>query len=154
MDLNRIQALIDFLKNNGVKKFSHKDVDSSEISLEFHSEGEFSAEPTERPAPKTHINTHVPSASSPVSSTPAHKGQIVGAEMVGTIYLSMSPQKPKFVEVGTQVRKGQTLCLIEAMKTYFEVKSPVDGTVEKIFIHEKETVDFGKPLFSIIRAVE
>ena len=70
--------------------------------------------------------------------------------MVGTVYLSVSPQKPKFVDIGTKVKKGQTLCLIEAMKTYFEVKSTQDGTVDKILVEDKEAVDFGRPLFSIV----
>lgn len=149
MDLNHIQSLIDLLKKNGIKNFSVKEADGKEISLEFSLEEEV----------KTHSNKSLPAVSSESQNLSLMQNKkeqdfssknAVKAQMVGTVYLSVSPQKPRFVEIGSKVKKGQTLCLIEAMKTYFEVKSTHDGTVEQILVEDKEAVDFGRPLFSIV----
>ncbi len=142
MDFNHIQTLIDLLRANGVKKFSNQD-----ISLEFASYGE---PDLITDVGQKYVPTHAQPSSATIAPVATTSGTVVSAEMVGTVYLSANPQKPKFVEVGAKVRKGQTLCLIEAMKTYFEVKATVEGTIEKIYIQEKDMVDFGKPLFSIV----
>jgi biotin carboxyl carrier protein len=140
MDLSHIQVLIDVLKKNGIKNFSLKETDGREISLEFagHETSTFDTAAIEDRPQKA----AVPRAESVQNA--------IKAEMVGTVYLSVSPSKPKFVEIGSKVRKGQTVCLIEAMKTYFEVKSTQDGTIDKILVEDKEAVDFGKPLFSLV----
>ncbi|MFZ4773102.1 MAG: acetyl-CoA carboxylase biotin carboxyl carrier protein [Chlamydiia bacterium] len=145
MDLNNIQSLIDLLRINGIKNFSVKEVDGREISLEFQSESTSTQVTNTVSQPMDRMQT----AETPKAA--AMLGEAICAEMVGTIYLSVNPQKPKFVDVGSKIRKGQTLCLIEAMKTYFEVKSTLDGTIEKVLIKDKETVDFGKPLFSVVQ---
>lgn len=149
MDLNHIQNLIDLLKKNGIKNFSVKEADGKEISLEFAYK-EVALEPilkSEMATPSEPKN--LTSLIGKKESAPLIK-DAVKAEMVGTVYLSVSPQKPRFVDIGTKVKKGQTLCLIEAMKTYFEVKSTQDGTVDQILVEDKEAVDFGRPLFSIV----
>jgi acetyl-CoA carboxylase biotin carboxyl carrier protein len=73
----------------------------------------------------------------------------VNSPMVGTFYRSPSPESPTFVEVGTQVTRGQTLCIIEAMKLMNEIESDVDGIVEKIFVQNGSPVEFNQPLFEI-----
>jgi biotin carboxyl carrier protein len=140
MDLKIIQDLIDVLKKNGVKNFSVKETNGQELALEF-SEAEESA---------VEISTEELPQASVKKKEPLHLKEAIKAEMVGTVYLSVAPNKPKFVEVGTKVQKGQTLCLIEAMKTYFEVKSTLDGTVEMVHVEDREAVDFGRALFSVV----
>jgi acetyl-CoA carboxylase biotin carboxyl carrier protein len=69
--------------------------------------------------------------------------------MVGTFYASPSPDKPAFVKVGDKVKKGQTICIIEAMKLMNEIESEHDGEIVKILVNNEEMVEFGQPLFLI-----
>ncbi len=69
--------------------------------------------------------------------------------MVGVVYMSPEPNAKAFVVEGQSVKKGDTLCLIEAMKTFNPVKSPVDGVVKKILVKNSETVEYEQPLFVI-----
>lgn len=78
------------------------------------------------------------------------RGDIIKSPMVGTFYSKPSPEEPPFVIAGREVKKGDTLCLIEVMKLYTAVESAFDGTVETIFVEEGELVEFDQPLFSII----
>jgi biotin carboxyl carrier protein len=149
MDLAHIQVLIDVLKQNGIKNFSLKEADGREIALEFQSAPVHEAS-VQSPAFSTAIPTQVEKPGEAILTKEVLNQKTVNAEMVGTVYLAVSEQKPKFVEIGSKVQKGQTLCLIEAMKTYFEVKSTQDGTIEKVLVADKEAVDFGKPLFCIV----
>lgn len=73
----------------------------------------------------------------------------VTAPIVGTFYRSPSPDAPPFVEVGTRVKKGQTLCIIEAMKLMNEIESEVDGVVVRILVENGQPVEYGEPLFLI-----
>lgn len=73
----------------------------------------------------------------------------VTAPIVGTFYRSPSPDAPPFVEVGTKVKKGQTLCIIEAMKLMNEIESEVDGIVVRILVENGQPVEYGEPLFLI-----
>ena len=78
------------------------------------------------------------------------KGDIIKSPMVGTFYSKPSPEEPPFVIAGQDVKKGDTLCLIEVMKLYTALESAIDGTVETIFVEEGALVEFDQPLFSII----
>jgi acetyl-CoA carboxylase biotin carboxyl carrier protein len=69
--------------------------------------------------------------------------------MVGTFYAQPSPDKPPFVKVGDKVKKGQTLCIIEAMKLMNEIESEYDGEIVKILTKNEDMVEFGQPLFLI-----
>ena len=69
--------------------------------------------------------------------------------MVGTFYRSPSPGADSFVQIGSVVKKGETLCIIEAMKLLNEIESDADGTVKAILLDNGEPVEFGEPLFVI-----
>lgn len=69
--------------------------------------------------------------------------------MVGTYYASPSPDKPAFVKVGDKVKKGQTVCIIEAMKLMNEIECDHDGEVVKILVNNEQMVEFGQPLFLV-----
>ena len=77
------------------------------------------------------------------------EGNIVKAPMVGTFYSKSSPTAEPFVKVGSKVKKGDTLCIIEAMKLMNEIESEFDGEVVEILVKDEEMVDYGKPLFII-----
>jgi len=73
----------------------------------------------------------------------------IDSPMVGIVYLTPKPSSPAFVKVGKKIKKGDTICLIEAMKTFNEIKSDKDCTVISILIKNGEAVEFGQPLFEI-----
>jgi len=76
-------------------------------------------------------------------------GTNVTSPIVGTAYLAQEPGGKKFVEVGNKIKKGQTVMIIEAMKTMNHVPSTLDGTVSKILVKDGEPVEFGQPLISV-----
>jgi len=98
--------------------------------------------------------SHAPSApaaaAAPVAAVAAEPtGHIVKSPMVGTFYRSSAPGSPAFVEVGSNIKEGDTLCIIEAMKLLNEIDSDVSGVVTKILVENGQPVEFGQPLFVI-----
>ena len=73
----------------------------------------------------------------------------IDSPMVGIIYLTPKPSSPPFVKKGQKVKKGDTICLIEAMKTFNEIKSDKDGLIKDILVKNGEAIEFGQPLFEI-----
>ena len=82
-------------------------------------------------------------------STNENDGTNVTSPIVGTAYLAPEPGAKKFVEVGQKVKKGQTIMIVEAMKTMNHVASTQEGTVNKILVKDGELVEFGQPLISV-----
>ena len=82
-------------------------------------------------------------------STNENDGTNVTSPIVGTVYLAPEPGAKKFVEVGQKVKKGQTIMIVEAMKTMNHVASTQEGTVNKILVKDGEPVEFGQPLISV-----
>jgi acetyl-CoA carboxylase biotin carboxyl carrier protein len=106
------------------------------------------------PAPVTQA---VPPAAAPAAASPAARdpkldapGTVVSSPFVGTFYRSPSPDAPPFVDVGQRVKKGQTICIIEAMKLMNEIESDVDGVVAEIMVPNATAVEFGEALFRIV----
>lgn len=95
-----------------------------------------------------------PASASPVASQPAvgdpaaHPGA-VKSPMVGTAYLAPEPGKPVFVSVGDKIAAGQTILIIEAMKTFNPIKAPKAGTVKQILVENAQPVEFGQPLMIV-----
>jgi acetyl-CoA carboxylase biotin carboxyl carrier protein len=76
-------------------------------------------------------------------------GHVVKAPMVGIFYQSSAPEKPPFVELGRSVRKGDVLCIIEAMKLMNQIEADVSGVVARILVENGDPVEYGQPLFLI-----
>ncbi|WP_426104266.1 acetyl-CoA carboxylase biotin carboxyl carrier protein [Massilia sp. TSP1-1-2] len=94
--------------------------------------------------------SHAPApAAAPVAVVAEPTGHIVKSPMVGTFYRSSSPGSPAFVDVGSNIKEGETLCIIEAMKLLNEIDSDVSGVVTKILVENGQPVEFGQPLFVI-----
>ncbi len=89
---------------------------------------------------------------SKIEETPKEQvtGNIVKSPMVGTFYIKPSPTSKPYVEQGSTVKKGNVLCIIEAMKLMNEIESEFDGKIEEIYVKDGETVEYGKPLFRIV----
>jgi len=136
---NSINLLIKKLKdeNLGSLKFSNKT-----ISIEI-SNNSGSVQIAQSPISSQLQN---------VSNTPTNESssmQSIDSPMVGIIYLTPKPSSPPFVKSGQKIKKGDTICLIEAMKTFNEIKSDKDGVVKSILVKNGEAVEFGQPLFEI-----
>ena len=91
------------------------------------------------------ISTEINKKQSTIENNSTH----VTSPIVGTAYLAPEPSARKFVEVGQKVKKGQTIMIIEAMKTMNHIPSTQDGTVSKILVKDGEPVEFGQPLISV-----
>ena len=136
---NLINLLIKKLKNEnlGSLKFSNKTIS---IEISNNSGSVQIAQSTISSQPQN------------VSNTPTNESsnmQSIDSPMVGIIYLTPKPSSPPFVKSGQKIKKGDTICLIEAMKTFNEIKSDKDGVVKSILVKNGEAVEFGQPLFEI-----
>lgn len=102
--------------------------------------------PTSVPAPAPASPTAEPTASIPseIASTITIK-----SSMIGTFYRSSSPDKPPFAEVGTEIKKGDKICIIEAMKLFNEIESEVSGRIVKVLVDDATPVEFDQPLFLV-----
>jgi acetyl-CoA carboxylase biotin carboxyl carrier protein len=110
----------------------------------FHAAPAAASAPSVSAAPAAHAP---PPAAPPELDAP---GVVVSSPFVGTFYRSPSPDAPPFVDVGQKVKKGQTICIIEAMKLMNEIECEVDGTVAEIMVPNASAVEFGEALFRIV----
>ena len=136
---NSINLLIKKLKdeNLGSLKFSNKTI-SIEISNNSGSVQIAQSSVSNQPQNISNTQNDEPSSM-----------QSIDSPMVGIIYLTPKPSSPPFVKSGQKIKKGDTICLIEAMKTFNEIKSDKDGVVKSILVKNGEAVEFGQPLFEI-----
>ena len=88
-------------------------------------------------------------SAAPVSAEPVFAGHTITSPFVGTFYRAPSPDSPPFTEVGQRVEKGQTLCIVEAMKLMNEIEADVSGVVRRILIENAQPVEYSAPLFEI-----
>ena len=150
MDLQRIEELLELLGKHDVSEFSYKDGD---INMKLR----VGAPPMTVAAPQMAMTAAAaPAAAAPAStaaaaSEDAHAEDLtlVESPMVGTFYRSPSPDAGAFVEVGTKVTAGQTLCIVEAMKLMNEIEAEVSGTIVAILAEDGKPVQFGQDLFKI-----
>lgn len=106
---------------------------------------------------KQTVVNQTPAPAAPTEAAPASSGSkpkasentMVKATMVGLVYFAPSPDKPPYKEVGDHVKKGETICAIEAMKLINEIKSPVSGIITKRVVKDGEMVEFDQPMFEI-----
>ena len=77
-------------------------------------------------------------------------GYIQKAPLVGTVYMSPKPDEDNFIAEGDKIKKGQTICIIEAMKIFNEIESEQDGTIKTIYLKNEDPVEFGQPLIEIV----
>jgi acetyl-CoA carboxylase biotin carboxyl carrier protein len=105
--------------------------------------GGFAGADASQPAPLPVAESAAAPAGPPAGS------HVLTSPIVGTFYRSPSPQAPPFAEVGSRVRRGQVLCIVEAMKLMNEIECDVDGVVLEIYPQNAQAVEFGEPLFAI-----
>ncbi|KJS45737.1 MAG: acetyl-CoA carboxylase [Roseovarius sp. BRH_c41] len=153
-DVAFIKALAELLNENDLTELSVKREygDSDTLNVRVSRRGETVTTHYTPPAAPAQI--HAPSAASaPVAAAPtedpaSHPGAVT-SPMVGTVYMQAEPGSPAFVSVGAQVAEGDTLLIIEAMKTMNHIPAPRGGTVKRILIEDGAAVEYGAPLMII-----
>jgi len=155
MDLRKLKTLIDLVAESDiselevtegegkvriVKASAQQPQQVMYMPQQSMPQGNYAPAPQQAQAPSAPV--------APVEEVPV--GHIVKSPMVGTFYRSSAPGSPSFVEIGSQVKEGETLCIIEAMKLLNEIESDFSGVVKQILVENGQPVEFGQPLFVIV----
>jgi acetyl-CoA carboxylase biotin carboxyl carrier protein len=148
MDIRKVKKLIELLEESGVAEIEiHEGEESVRISRQTQPMApmQFAAPPVAAPAP-TAAAAPVPAASEVAEEISGH---VVKSPMVGAFYRASSPGTKPFVEVGDQVKVGDTLCIIEAMKLLNQIEADKSGVIKKILVENGQPVEYNEPLFII-----
>lgn len=159
MDIKQVQELIRFVSKSGVNEVSIEEKDFK-ITIKTNQPPIFSNAPV---AAAAQVAAPQPAAPAPVSAPVAvaappaaisvaddtSKYITVKSPMIGTFYRSASPDKPFFVNVGDEIKVGQVICIIEAMKLFNEIESEVSGRIVKVLVENSSPVEYDQPLFLV-----
>jgi acetyl-CoA carboxylase biotin carboxyl carrier protein len=161
MDLRKLKKLIDLVQESGIAEL---EITEGEEKVKIVKGGEATVTPI---APAVAPATAAPTAGAPAPAAaaaaaasagpaaaaapeePAPSGHVLKAPMVGTFYRSASPESKPFVEVGQNVKAGETVCIIEAMKLMNEIEADATGMIKAILVENGQPVEYGQPLFII-----
>lgn len=156
MDSKRLAKIADVMEDRGLTRVRVEEPDGTAVELERASAAQPVAVPMPMPsamAAQVAAPTVAPAAPEPATQTPAAapepKGTEVTAPMVGVFYAAPAPGDEPFVRVGSKVKAGETLCIIEAMKVLNEVTAEADGEVLEICVADGDLVEFGSCLMRI-----
>ncbi len=158
MDLKEIQNLIKFVAKSGASEVK-LEMDDVKITIRTQSDDKDSttfvqqvpistpvaAAPVAQPVAPVEPQPAIPAAPAEDDS----KYITVKSPIIGTLYRKPSPDKPAFVEVGSTIKEGDVLCIIEAMKLFNEIESEVSGKIVKVLVDDSSPVEFDQPLFLV-----
>ncbi|TBU95771.1 acetyl-CoA carboxylase biotin carboxyl carrier protein [Stutzerimonas kirkiae] len=152
MDIRKVKKLIELLEESGIDELEiHEGEESVRISR--HSkQPAYAQQPIYAPAPAAPapVAAAAPIAADAAPAAPKLNGNVVRSPMVGTFYRAPSPESANFVEVGQTVKKGDILCIVEAMKMMNHIEAEVSGTIESILVENGQPVEYDQPLFTIV----
>lgn len=150
MDLRKLKKLIDLVEESGITEL---EVTEGEERVRIAKQPSVAAQSSyvipQAAAPIAVTTSAAPPATTSEEKSDLPEGQVVKSPMVGTFYRSASPDSNPFVEVGSAVKSGETLCIVEAMKLLNEIESDCSGTVKAILVENGQPVEYGEPLFII-----
>ena len=155
MDIKQIQELIKFVSRSGVNEVS---IEQKEFKITIKTNQAptyVTAAPAQAPqqvltAPQAAAPANAPAPAAPAAAKDETTNYItVKSPMIGTFYRSASPDKPLFVNVGDEIKAGQVLCIIEAMKLFNEIESEVSGRIVKVLVDNASPVEYDQPLFLV-----
>ncbi|VVP42204.1 MULTISPECIES: acetyl-CoA carboxylase biotin carboxyl carrier protein [Pseudomonas] len=154
MDIRKVKKLIELLEESGIDELEIKEGEES-VRISRHSKTP--AQQYYAPAPMPAPAAAPAAAAAPVAAAapaapaaPALNGTVARSPMVGTFYRKSSPTSPSFVEVGQTVKKGDTLCIVEAMKMMNHIEAETSGVIESILVEDGQPVEYDQPLFTIV----
>lgn len=152
MDIRKVKKLIELLEESGIDELEiHEGEESVRISR--HSKQVAMQQPYYAPAPApAPVAAPAPAALSADVAPAAAKlnGTVARSPMVGTFYRASSPESKVFAEVGQTVKKGDILCIVEAMKMMNHIEAETSGTIESILVENGQPVEYDQPLFTIV----
>lgn len=149
MDLRKLKKLIDLVEESGISELELTEGEEKVRISRAMAPGaapvtQYVAAPVSAP-----VAAPAAAAAPAVAAAEVLEGTVVKSPMVGTFYRASSPDAKAFVDVGSTVNTGDTLCIIEAMKLLNEIESEYAGTIKKIFVENGQPVEYGEPLFLI-----
>lgn len=144
MDLEKIEGLVKIIENSSLTEFSYKEGD---LKITMSKLDNPPVVATGVPA----IAPAAPAAEAPAAALEEEEDEklFITSPIVGTFYSAPSPDAPAFVKVGDQVKNGQTVCILEAMKLMNEIQSEFDCEIEAVLVSNEQKVEYGQPLFRI-----
>lgn len=149
MDLRKLKTLIDLVSESNV---SELEITEAEGKVRIVKSAPVGVQPMMAAAPAAVMTAPaVAVAAAPVvvAEPEAPKGHVVKSPMVGTFYRSASPGAKAFADVGSQIKEGEPICIVEAMKIMNEIESDKSGVVTQILVENGHAVEYGQPLFVI-----
>nr|WP_314493842.1 acetyl-CoA carboxylase biotin carboxyl carrier protein [uncultured Pseudomonas sp.] len=154
MDIRKVKKLIELLEESGIDELEIKEGEES-VRISRHSKtpaGQQFYAPAPMAAPFAAPAAAAPAApvAAAEAAAPALKGTVVRSPMVGTFYRKPSPTSPNFAEVGQSVKKGDTLCIVEAMKMMNHIEADIGGVIDAILVEDGQPVEFDQPLFTVV----
>ncbi|MBX3652980.1 MAG: acetyl-CoA carboxylase biotin carboxyl carrier protein [Ramlibacter sp.] len=148
MDLRKLKTLIDLVSESNVSELEITEAEGKVRIVKGGGAMVQSYVPAPMPAAAAPV-VAAPVAAAPPAAAEAPAGHVVKSPMVGTFYRSSSPGAKPFVEIGSQVKQGETICIIEAMKILNEIEADKTGTISQILGENGQAVEYGQPLFVI-----
>jgi acetyl-CoA carboxylase biotin carboxyl carrier protein len=157
MNLTQIQDLIKFVAKSGV---SEVEIEQKDFKITIKANGKAKQEVIQVASPivAAPVVTAAPAAA-PIAATPAAPAPVaevkndklveIKSPMIGTFYRSPGPDKPSFVEVGSEIKVGDKVCIVEAMKLFNEIESEVSGRIVKVLVNDSTPIEFDQPLFLV-----
>jgi acetyl-CoA carboxylase biotin carboxyl carrier protein len=157
MNLTQIQDLIKFVAKSGV---SEVEIEQKDFKITIKANGKakqeviqvaapIAAAPVITAAPAAAPIAATPTAPAPVAEVKNDKLVEIKSPMIGTFYRSPGPDKPSFVEVGSEIKVGDKVCIVEAMKLFNEIESEVSGRIVKVLVNDSTPIEFDQPLFLV-----
>ena len=148
MDLRKLKTLIDLVSDSNVSELEITEAEGK-VRIVKGSPVQFQAVAQAVPAPIAAAVAPAPVVAPVAAAVEAPVGHTVKSPMVGTFYRSASPGAKAFVELGSQVKEGDTICIIEAMKILNEIEADKSGTVTQVLCENGQAVEYGQPLLTI-----
>ena len=147
MDLRKLKTLIDLVSESNISELEIAEADGKVRIVKASAQ----AAPGSASVPAHHpaVLASSPAGAAAEPAPPAPTGNVVKSPMVGTFYRSASPGSDAFIEIGSTVKIGDPICIIEAMKIMNEIEADAAGTIREILCENGQAVEFGQPLFII-----
>ncbi|MFO1273502.1 MAG: acetyl-CoA carboxylase biotin carboxyl carrier protein [Rubrivivax sp.] len=154
MDLRKLKTLIDLVSESNISELEITEAEGKVRIVKAGAAGVAQpmmtyAMPQSAPPSAEAPRAAAPAAAAEPAAPPAETGHVVTSPMVGTFYRASSPGGKPLVEVGSAVKEGEPVCIIEAMKIMNEIEADQAGTITKILVENGQPVEFGQPLFVI-----
>ena len=148
MDIRKVKKLIELVEESGIGEL---EIHEGEESVRITRYSAAPAQVTYAAAPAPAAAPAAPAAAAAAApAAPELKGTVIRSPMVGTFYRAPSPTSANFAEVGQSVKKGDVLCIVEAMKMMNHIESDVSGVIDAILVENGQPVEYDQPLFTIV----